>query len=76
MPIDGKDYYEKIEMTKEQIVRLNGRQKRNDHLWWSLISEKMFAIPRYVNRNDKDLPKALIEVAAWIELWVCSKDSF
>ena len=76
MSIDSETYYQKVKMAKEQIISQNGRQKRCDHLWWSLVSEKVFMIPRHVNRNDLDLPKALIEVAAWIELWVCSKDSF
>lgn len=76
MAIDSKIYYEKIAKAREQIINLNGRQELNDHLWWSLLSEKMLAIPRYINRNDTDLSKALIELSAWIELWVCSKDSF
>ena len=76
MAIDSKIYYEKIAQAREQIINLNGRQELNDHLWWSLLSEKMLAIPRYINRNDTDLSKALIELSAWIELWVCSKDSF
>lgn len=76
MAIDPKIYYEKIAQAREQIINLNGRQELNDHLWWSLLSEKMLAIPRHINRNDTDLSKALIELSAWIELWVCSKDSF
>lgn len=76
MAIDRKIYYEKITQAREEIINLNGRQNLNDHLWWSLLSEKMLAIPRYINRNDADLSKALIELSAWIELWVCSKDTF
>ncbi len=76
MSIDRKTFYEKVEMAKERIINLNGKQKRCDHLWWSLVSEKVFMIPRCVNRNDPDLSKVLIEVVAWIELWVCSKDTF
>jgi len=76
MSIKREEYQEKVEIATDQIVRLNGKQDRNDHLWWSLLSEKMLIISRHVNRNDPDLPKALIEVAAWIELWVCSKETF
>ncbi len=76
MSIKREQYQEKVEIATEQIVHLNGKQDRNDHLWWSLLSEKMLMIARYVNRNDPDLPKVLIEIAAWIELWVCSKDTF
>lgn len=76
MSINRKQYYEKVGRAREQIINLNGKQKRSDHHWWCLLSEKMLTVVRYVNRNDKDLSKALIEVAAWIELWVCSKDSF
>ncbi|MCY4404130.1 MAG: hypothetical protein OXD54_16315 [Candidatus Poribacteria bacterium] len=76
MAIDRKIYFEKITQAREEIINLNGRQNLNDHLWWSLLSEKMLAIPRYINRNDADLSKALIELSAWIELWVCSKDTF
>ena len=76
MSIDRKQYYEKVGMAREQIIHLHGKQKRSDHHWWSLLSEKVFSVVRYINRNDRDLSKALIEVAAWIELWVCSKDTF
>lgn len=76
MSIKRELYQEKVEIATEQIVHLNGKQDRNDHLWWSLLSEKMLMIARHVNRNDPDLPKVLIETAAWIELWVCSKDTF
>jgi len=76
MAIDRKIYFEKVTQAREEIINLNGRQNLNDHLWWSLLSEKMLAIPRYINRNDADLSKALIELSAWIELWVCSKDTF
>ncbi|MDE0316616.1 MAG: hypothetical protein OXM61_17155 [Candidatus Poribacteria bacterium] len=76
MSIDRKTFYEKVEIAKERIINLNGKQKRCDRNWWCLLSEKVFSISRYVNRNDPDLSKVLIEVVAWIELWVCSKDSF
>ena len=62
MAIDRKIYNEKVAQAREEIINLNGRQKLNDHLWWSLLSEKMLAIPRYINRNDTDLSKALIEL--------------
>ena len=78
MSIDRKTFYEKVDIARKQIISLNGKQhqKRSDHHWWCLLSEKVFSISRYVNRNDPDLSKVLIEVVAWIELWVCSKDSF
>ena len=76
MSIPRETYQIKVKEAAEQIVQLNGHQKRSDHLWWSLVSGEIFMIPRCINHNDPDLPKVLIEVAAWIELWVCSKDSF
>ena len=76
MFIPREKYQAKVKEAAEQIVQLNGKQQRSDHLWWSVVSEKIFMIPRCVNRNDPDLPKVLVEVAAWIELWVCSKGSF